>query len=74
MAHTCHAEGCETPVTPSKLMCWKHWCMVPQTLQQAVTDRYRSGQEKDKQPSRLWLEAARAAINAVKAAGKESER
>lgn len=46
-------------------MCLKHWKMVPKALQDAVWATYRPGQCGDKRPSREWLTAARAAINAV---------
>lgn len=52
-------------------MCLRHWRMVPVELQRAVWATYRPGQEVNKQPSREYLEAARAAINAV--AAKEAQ-
>lgn len=63
--HTCHAHGCTAEVPPKLLMCLKHWRMVPKALQRAVWATYRSGQEIDKQASREYLEAAKAAIDAV---------
>lgn len=67
MSHHCHAKNCTKVVPPSKLMCLKHWRMVPRELQRAVWATYRPGQEVDKKPSREYLEAARAAIDAVAA-------
>lgn len=67
MSHTCHAKGCEALVAPKLLMCLKHWRRVPRELQRAVWASYRPGQEVDKKPSREYLEAARAAIEAVAA-------
>lgn len=67
MSHHCHAKNCPKVVPPSKLMCLKHWRMVPAEIQRAVWATYRPGQESDKKPSREYLEAARAAINAVAA-------
>lgn len=63
-AHTCHAEGCTSPVSPKMLMCRKHWRLVPLTLQAAVYAHYRPGQEIDKQPTSEYLDAANAAIRA----------
>lgn len=65
--HTCHARNCTTPVPAKLLMCLKHWRMVPLALQRAVWRYYRPGQEVDKKPSRDYLAAARAAIDAVAA-------
>ncbi len=65
-AHTCHAEGCRRRVPPRLLMCKKHWLMVPPKLRQDVWGTYVSGQEDRMDPSREYLDAAMAAINAVK--------
>lgn len=66
MAHRCHAEGCTQNVAPRLLMCYRHWCMVPKRLQDAVWANYRQGQEVDKRPSEAYLAAARAAVTAVR--------
>lgn len=65
MAHTCHVTGCPVEVPPAKLMCLRHWRMVPRQLQSAVWTEYVHGQEVRKDPTRLYLSAARAAIDAV---------
>jgi len=65
VSHNCHARRCKVPVPPRMLMCRRHWYMVPAPLRQAVWDRYRPGQEIDKNPSEEWHRAADAAINAV---------
>lgn len=67
MGHECHAEGCSKAIPPALLMCREHWRMVPYQLRGAVLRAYRPGQCDDKRPSAAWLEAARAAINAVAA-------
>jgi hypothetical protein len=67
MSHMCHVHGCAIPVPPHMLMCFRHWRQVPRPLQQAVWATYRSGQGQDKNPSRAYLAAARAAITAVTA-------
>lgn len=63
--HTCHARGCKAPVPPARLMCLRHWRMVPKNLQRAVWATYELGQELTKDPSLEYLEAATAAVNAV---------
>ena len=63
--HRCHARGCTTAVEPRMLMCLKHWRMVPRKLQRVVLREYREGQERTKDPTMAYLNAADAAINAV---------
>lgn len=64
--HTCHAIGCETPVPPERLMCLRHWRMVPRLLQRGVLATYREGQCYDRDLiTNDWLKAATAAVNAV---------
>lgn len=63
--HVCHATGCEEPVPPVMLMCRKHWYMVPKGIQRRVWAHYRHGQEIRKDPSEEYLDAMRAAIQAV---------
>lgn len=70
--HTCHAKGCNVKVDPSKLMCRRHWKLVPEPLRTAVWATYRRGQEIDKRPSPQYLAAAQAAIDAV--AEREARR
>ena len=65
MAHTCHATGCATPVTPAMWGCRRHWFMVPKPLRDAIWRHYRAGQESDWQPSVAYLNAAKAAVEAV---------
>jgi hypothetical protein len=64
-AHTCHATNCTTPVPPRMLMCARHWRMVPKPLQDDVWATYRPGQERTKDPSLEYLNAAFTAIEAV---------
>ena len=63
--HVCHAENCKVQVPPKLLMCRRHWFMVPKLLRDRVWATYRPGQEIDKRPTREYLEAATAAIEAV---------
>lgn len=65
MTHTCHAIDCDVVVPPRLLMCARHWRMVPRALQNTVWATYVPGQEARKDPTREYLHAARAAINAV---------
>lgn len=64
-AHTCHARGCSRSVPPAVFMCSKHWRMVPRALQHAIWRHFRPGQERDKEPTSLYLAAAKSAIDAV---------
>ncbi len=71
-AHRCHARGCVRVVPPRMLMCTAHWKMVPRELQREVWRQYRDGQERRKDPTGAYLDAANAAIDAV--AKLEAER
>lgn len=71
-AHRCHAEGCQTPVSPRMLMCKPHWRLVPSDLKDAVWAQYVPGQERRKDPTREYLNVAQAAVDAV--AAKEGRR
>lgn len=64
-AHHCHAKMCKTPCAPERLMCLRHWRMVPKALQAKVWETYRHGQCDDKRPSKAWFVAAHDAIAAV---------
>lgn len=65
MSHECHATLCRSPCEPRKLMCLKHWKMVPYQTQLAVLEHYRRGQCNDKRPSREWFDAANLAVAQV---------
>jgi hypothetical protein len=71
--YTCHAIHCIVKVAPKLFMCKKHWAMVPDYLQQLIYQTYRSGQEKDRRPSRVWLKYAKQAIACVTREEKKSE-
>lgn len=70
MSHLCHAYGCSAEVAPSLFMCRRHWLMVPRALQNAIWRTYRQGQETTKDPTPEYLDAAKAAKDAV--ANRES--
>ena len=61
-AHTCHAHGCKIAVAPRFFMCPRHWFALRGALRAAIWREYRSGQEKDKQPSVRYLAVQRRAI------------
>lgn len=63
--HLCHAEDCDVEVPPRMLMCSLHWRMVPRDLQRRVWATYVKEQETRKNPTREYMLAARAAIEAV---------
>lgn len=63
--HLCHARGCDTAVPPKLLMCGRHWRLVPKALQRAVYAAYVPGQERSKDPTPEYLDAAMAAVEAV---------
>lgn len=63
--HKCHIPVCEVPVPPEYLMCAKHWYMVPKAIRDEVWRTYRPGQCDDKQPSKVWFQAATTAIDFV---------
>jgi hypothetical protein len=65
MKHACHATRCNIEVPPKMLMCIRHWRMVPRSIQNRVWAAYRPGQEIDKSPSDAYMDAYRAAVNAV---------
>ena len=75
LQHTCHARGCTKVVKPEMLMCYRHWCMVPRKIQQAVWAGYRVGQcDGSVHPSKEWHGAADAAIGYVAAKDKQPLR
>lgn len=65
MSHECHATLCRQPCEPRKLMCLKHWKMVPYQSQLKMLEHYRPGQCNDKRPSQEWFNAAQLAIAQV---------
>lgn len=72
--HACHAHGCAVLVSPRLLMCSRHWMMVPSALKALVWSTYVPGQEVRKDPSREYLDAATAAIDAVRKAEDEQAK
>ena len=63
--HLCHALNCAIPVPPRMFMCLKHWRMVPRDQQKAIWREYVPGQERRKDPTGAYLEAAAEARRTV---------
>lgn len=42
MSHECPINGCGTVVSDEKLMCYRHWSIVPVHLQRDVTQQWRA--------------------------------
>lgn len=63
--HRCHARECSEATPPRLLMCGRHWRMVPPLLRDEVNRTFVPGQGTRVEPTRAYLDAARAAINAV---------
>jgi hypothetical protein len=61
--HTCHWPNCREEIPPKLLMCLEHWQLLPQPIRRAVWATYRLGQETDKNPSRAYMTAVRAALD-----------
>lgn len=63
--HSCAARGCSAQLPPRLLMCGPHWRHVPADVRASVWLAYRRGQERDGRPSRAYLDAVSAAVDAV---------
>jgi hypothetical protein len=74
MRHACHWPECEKKVPPKLLMCARHWKTLPQSIRSAIWATYRDGQEIDKNPSREYVAAARAAQEWARERERERER
>lgn len=65
MKHLCHAYKCTKEVPPKMLMCFKHWKMVPTSIQQLIWKHYVQGQEMRKNPTNDYLKAQQLAVASV---------
>ena len=65
MAHHCHAAGCTQAVPRERLMCKRHWFMVPAAIRSCIWASYRPGQCDDWEITHEYAEAARTAVRAV---------
>lgn len=62
MTHRCHAHGCDKPVPPRMFACKPHWFALRKPVRDAIWREYRSGQERDKQPSLRYLAVQQLAV------------
>lgn len=65
MRHTCHAHGCEAAVPPSMIFCRSHWFSLRKPMRDAIWREYRSGQERDKNPSLRYLAVQQRSVGEV---------
>lgn len=65
ITHSCAAHGCDLQIFDGRLMCRRHWGMVPAELRRRVWRTYRPGQEKDGDMAPEYRAAAKAAVAAV---------
>jgi hypothetical protein len=65
--HLCSAVGCNERILSTRLMCPRHWFMVPASMRKAIWQAYVPGQEITKDPSPSYLMLAREAVNFVAA-------
>lgn len=65
MIYLCHAINCDTRIPSNRLMCPRHWFLVPAELRKAVWQTYRPQQQEGQAPTQAYLDAARAAIDYV---------
>lgn len=62
-SHKCHAHGCSREVPPRFLFCAPHWHATRKTLQNAIWNEYRVGQEERKDPSARYLAIQRLCVS-----------
>lgn len=55
--HKCHWPGCQQRLQKG-WACPAHWQRLPVALKERIRKTYRPGQERDKQPSQAYIEAA----------------
>jgi hypothetical protein len=65
--HTCHWPGCTRKVPPAMWGCRPHWFALPKPIRDAIWRTYRPGQERDRQPSAAYIDAARQARDWIEA-------
>lgn len=63
MTHRCHAHGCTRDVPPRFLFCAPHWHATRKTLQNAIWNEYRVGQEERKDPTSRYLAIQRLCVS-----------
>ena len=60
MNHGCHWPGCQREVPPAMWGCREHWFKLPKPLRDRIWATYVPGQEKTKDPSGAYIDAAHA--------------
>lgn len=64
--HRCPADGCSLMVNTDKLMCYKHWKLVPEDIQKKVYRTYYAKQRNGTQANeQAHYDAMQEAIEAV---------
>lgn len=63
MSHRCHAHGCTREVPPRFLFCAPHWHATRKTLQNAIWNEYRPGQEERKDPTSRYQAIQRLCVS-----------
>lgn len=71
--HKCLARGCDEQLPASRLMCLRHWRMVPREIQDRIWKHYKRGQTLATAAPE-WTSAAKDAIRAVAEAEKGAAR
>ena len=61
----CHAVDCNVRIPLNRLMCPRHWHIVPQEMRTDVWRTYQPGQENGVKPTQAYLDASAAAINFI---------
>ena len=57
--HECHWPGCKRQVKPAMWGCLTHWHKLPKHLRDRIWRTYRTGQEINLTPSKVYVAAAR---------------
>lgn len=76
--HACHWPGCDAQCPPAMWGCKAHWFTLPKVIRDRIWRAYSAGQEERMDPSREYIEAARAAekwcVEYIEAKAKKESR
>lgn len=61
----CRWPACGVEVAASRWGCDRHWRMLPELIQKAISQAYRPGQESSS-PSRDYVRACKAAVDFIR--------
>lgn len=64
-SYTCHARGCQERISGFKLMCHRHWVLVPGWVKRKLAAFRESGKVVADQGNREYLRALAEAIKWV---------